>query len=106
MRSSSRHPVDGPLAYAPSTHCFVNFCCSAGFLTRDEARDPGFTTIGIYSPFIPYDAGIETVRIWRLDGTVSGPSLNNSRPVASRWREPSPTPMRVRTMKAPVWEQL
>jgi hypothetical protein len=33
------------------------------FLTRDEAKDPGFTIIVTCSPSIPYDAGIETVRI-------------------------------------------
>jgi len=31
-------------------------------LTLGGVRDRGFTTIGICSLFIPYDAGIETVR--------------------------------------------
>src|SRR6266536_1105924 len=64
MRSSSQGPVEGPSAYAPFTRCFANCCCSVEFLTPDEARDPGFTIIVTYSPCIPYDAGIETVRIW------------------------------------------
>jgi hypothetical protein len=56
--------VEGPSAYAPFTRYFVNYCCSVEFLTPDEARDPGFTIIVTYSPSIPYDAGIETVKIW------------------------------------------
>ena len=64
MRSSSRDPVEGPSAYGPFTRYSVDCCCSVEFLTPDEAKDPGFTIIGIYSPSMPYDAGIETVRIW------------------------------------------
>src|SRR5215471_779962 len=64
MRFSSRDPVEGPLAYGPFTRCSVGCCCSVEFLTPDEAKGPGFTIIGIYSPSMPYDAGIETVRIW------------------------------------------
>ena len=64
MRFSSRDPVEGPSAYGPFTRCSVDCCCSVEFLTPDEAKDPGFTIIGIYSPSMPYDAGIETVRIW------------------------------------------
>src|SRR6516162_1126871 len=30
----------------------------------DEARDPEFTMLVIGSPSVPYDAGIETARIW------------------------------------------
>src|SRR5882724_3207859 len=60
MRSSSRHPVDGPLAYAPSTHCFVNFCCSAGFLTRDEARDRIHDYRHLFA--------VHTLRRWYRDG--------------------------------------
>lgn len=57
-------PSGRPSAYGPFTRCFVNCRCSVEFLTPDEARDPGFTIIGISSPSMPYDAGIETVRIW------------------------------------------
>jgi hypothetical protein len=38
-----------------------------GFLTGDEARGHGFTTIGICSLSIPCDAGIEMVRISTLN---------------------------------------
>jgi hypothetical protein len=34
-----------------------------GFRTQGEAKDPGFTIIGTYSPCMLYDVGIETARI-------------------------------------------
>ena len=43
--------------------CFVNCYCSVGFLTRDEARDPGSTIFATSSQSIPYCVGIETARI-------------------------------------------
>src|SRR5439155_18499955 len=63
MHSSSLDPAEGLSLYAPSTHFFVNCCCSVGFPMRGAARDPESTTIATYSPSIPYGVGIETGRI-------------------------------------------
>src|SRR6266571_4606712 len=63
MRFSSPRPVVAPSAYGPFTAGFENSYCSVEFLTRDEARDQGFTIIDTYSPSIRYVVGIETVRI-------------------------------------------
>ena len=41
--------------------------------TQGEAKGPGFTINGTYSPSIPYDAGIETARISTLNFLFSPP---------------------------------
>src|SRR6476661_4382534 len=86
MQSSSPDPVEGLSPYALSTPSFVNCCCSVGFRTQGEARDPGFTIIGTYSHSMPYDVGIETVRIsmpnflfWQpIWGISTFPELNGT----------------------------
>ena len=45
--------AEGLSAYGPFTACFVNCCCSVGFLTRDEAKDPGSTIFVTLSQSIP-----------------------------------------------------
>src|SRR5690242_1329538 len=67
MRSSSRDRTEGLSLYAPFTHFFVNCWCSVGFPTRGEAKAPESTIIVTSSPSIPYDVGIETVRISTLN---------------------------------------
>src|SRR3990172_3174782 len=55
--------MEGPSACGPFTACFVNCYLSVGFLTRDEARDPGSTIFVTHSQSTLCCVGIETVRI-------------------------------------------
>ena len=60
MHSSSLDPAEGLSLYAPSTHFFVNCCCSVGFHMRDEAR----VRIHDYRHLF----AVHTLRRWYRDG--------------------------------------